>query len=455
MHRSNRRLSHRTWLAGLSLIAAACSSDASRVVAVPRGAQFGKAPPSTTLSVTSTNPSAAKRGDRVQVHVFGSGFDRTAQAGWERNGVTDPRVTVLSTAFVSSSEVVADVQVANDADIDLYDVAVSILATDGGRKKGVGIELFVVTTVEEISAVIQTGTSSIAWNLNDAGQVVGRFGRTHAYFWDAATGADDLGPGQAFGVSASGTIVVGIYDDGTVHYPKVWTGSAHNWIGSPLSMACAPGAGGGIAWSISPDGTLIGGRIAVPVTKKTSVVYPVLWSGPASNCRILAVPPGKEGGAGYVLEVTAVGAAVGAVNSGGTTVALAWDAAGAPTILGTIAGSTYDEARAVNRSGTIAAGISNAQAVAWFNTGSGWSAPLVLPCGSWATGVNDSGIIVGKDCDGNGRWWQVANGAVVSTGLMPGFSPASHPNVEAVNNNTTSGQPWAAGGPSALFWRLP
>ena len=239
-----------------------------------------------------------------------------------------------------------------------------------------------------------------------------------------------------------------------MHYPKVWTGSAHNWVGAPLSMACAPGAGGGLAWSISADGTLIGGRIAVPVTKKTSVVYPVLWDGPASNCRILSVPPGKQGGEGYVLEVSNVGTAVGAVNSGGITVALAWDAAGVPTILGAIAGSTYDEARAVNRSGTIAVGISKAQAVAWFRTPTGWSAPLVLPCGSWATGVNDSGLIVGKGCDG-GRRWQVVNGVVTSMGLMPGLTPSGAPNVEAVNNNTTSGQPWAAGGPSALFWRVP
>src|SRR4029079_7264207 len=197
MPRSNRTFSHRTWLAGVSLIAAACAGDPTRVVDVPREAQFGKGPPPTGPSVTSTNPSAGKRGERLQVHVFGSGYNATAQASWERNGLVDPRVTVLSTTLVSSTEVVADVQIAGDADIDLYDVAVSILTTDGGRKKGVGIELFAVTTAQALSAVIQAGTSSIAWNLNDAGQVVGRFGRAHAYFWDAATGVDDLGIGQA------------------------------------------------------------------------------------------------------------------------------------------------------------------------------------------------------------------------------------------------------------------
>lgn len=454
MPRSNRTLSRRTWLVGLSFLAAACLSDPSRVVDVPVGAQLGKAPPNTAPTVTSTNPSAGKRGDRVQVHVFGSGYNATAQASWERNGVADPGVTVLSTTLVSSTEVVADVQIAGDADIDLYDVAVSVLVTDG-RKKGVGIELFAVTTAQSLSAVIQSGTSSIAWNLNDAGQVVGRFGRAHAYFWDAATGVDDLGVGQAEALSAGGTIVVGFYDDGTVNYPKVWTGGAHNWIGTALSMACVSGGSLGLARSISPDGALIGGRVAVQVTHKTRVAYPVLWDGPASNCRILPVPPGREGGQGYVLEVTGVGAAVGAVTSNGVTVALAWDAAGVPTILQTIAGSTYDEARAVNRNGTIAAGISHAQAVAWFLTPTGWSAPLVLPCGSTATGVNDSGMIVGKGCDG-GRWWQVVNGAVVSMGLMPGLSPSDHPGVEAVNNNTTPGQMWAAGGTNdAVIWRRP
>ena len=445
-------------LATFALGLMACSAEPTRVIQPPRSASLGKAAPTSAPTVTSTDPTYGDLGTRVQVHVKGSGFNSTAQASWERNGATDPRVTVLSTTYVSSGEVVADLQIASDADIDLYDVAVSVALTDGSRKKGVGIELFTVTVAQGIPSLSGQGYATMAWSINDAGQVVGGDG-SNAYFWDPATGLANLGPGQALDLTEDGTIAVGNYYDGTVNHGKVWTRGPGGWALTSLSTACVIGAVGSTAPAISPDGALIGGRVVVPVSRRTNKAMPAVWDGPTSTCRLLAFPLGKD--SGYVLEVSGVGSTAGAASGGGVTDAVVWDAAGQAAVLPSL-GGTYSEVRGFNRSGTMATGISNGVAVFWMQTPTGWSAPVLLPAGtctntaSWGDAVNDYGMVLGKGCDG-GRWWKVVDGAVVSAGLMPGFSPTDpHPAAEEITNNAMPGQPWAAGGSgNATIWRIP
>lgn len=93
-----------------------------------------------TVTVTSTNPSAAPTDTTLDVQVIGSGFDNGSIASFLLNGVLDPRVRVNSTRFVKSTRVVANLTIAVDAVTGLYDVAV---ATRSGPK-GIGTELFTI-----------------------------------------------------------------------------------------------------------------------------------------------------------------------------------------------------------------------------------------------------------------------------------------------------------------------
>jgi hypothetical protein len=167
-------------------VVAACGDVADRPligpeVSLAKGGPSGGAP-----KVTAADPPSGAQGQRLNVRVLGSGFNSTAVASLERGGVVDTKITVHSTTFVSSSEVVADITIAADADIDLYDVAVEIETADG-RKKGIGIEKFEVqqgprppNSVASASGAIVSdglqsvygteGDSSLAINLGGNGQ---------------------------------------------------------------------------------------------------------------------------------------------------------------------------------------------------------------------------------------------------------------------------------------------
>ncbi|MGV3722386.1 MAG: CARDB domain-containing protein, partial [Actinomycetota bacterium] len=69
---------------------------------------------------------------------------------------------------------------------------------------------------------------SIAYGINDAGQVVGEIGPTYfgnAFVWSDANGLTDLGPGYAKSINASGAIagqVRQITDESFTHHPALW-----------------------------------------------------------------------------------------------------------------------------------------------------------------------------------------------------------------------------------------
>lgn len=94
-------------------------------------------------TVKSTDPDSASPNVTLDVHVLGSGYDRGSRATWALNGDTTFATTKIKTnsmRFVSSTEIVANITIAADAPLALYDIAV----TTSGGKHGVGIELFVV-----------------------------------------------------------------------------------------------------------------------------------------------------------------------------------------------------------------------------------------------------------------------------------------------------------------------
>ena len=116
-----------------------CGPDTSAPPAVQP--QFGKpGGGGGAVSVKSTDPSSSRQGVTINVKVVGSGFDSGSQASFALGGVPTSKLVVNSTAYISATELVANVTIAPDADTLRYDVVV--MTTTG--KKGIGSELFAV-----------------------------------------------------------------------------------------------------------------------------------------------------------------------------------------------------------------------------------------------------------------------------------------------------------------------
>src|SRR6266511_3863197 len=95
------------------------------------------------IQVNAADPPAAEQGTiNLNVKVTGKGFKNGAKAKWFVTGTTDPGgVTVNSTAFVSSTELTANITVSDTAVIANFDI--QVLNSDG--RGGKGTELFAVT----------------------------------------------------------------------------------------------------------------------------------------------------------------------------------------------------------------------------------------------------------------------------------------------------------------------
>jgi len=123
-------------LAVLVVLGLSCGDpQAPEPGSAPTLAKSGSSP-----TVTSTDPSDARQDTTLDVHVFGSGFDRGSSVAFARDGVIDPKLHVNGMSFRTSSELVANLTVAVDAEPVSYDVVV----TTATGKKGIGTELFVI-----------------------------------------------------------------------------------------------------------------------------------------------------------------------------------------------------------------------------------------------------------------------------------------------------------------------
>jgi hypothetical protein len=117
-------------------------ADAPLGVRVPADASLAKGSGGGggPVTVTSTSPTSAPQDTTIAVVVTGSGFERGAKAAWSLDGDTT-KVHVVSTKYVSASELVATILVPAAAPVATYDVEVTL----SNGKKGVGAELFEVT----------------------------------------------------------------------------------------------------------------------------------------------------------------------------------------------------------------------------------------------------------------------------------------------------------------------
>jgi len=105
----------------------------------PLAPSFAK-PGTENLTVTSADPSEALQDTTLNVTVSGTGFDDGSAVTMLRGGVATNKVVTNSTIYVTSRKLIANITIAADADVGLYDVQVF---TSGG-KRGVGTEQFSV-----------------------------------------------------------------------------------------------------------------------------------------------------------------------------------------------------------------------------------------------------------------------------------------------------------------------
>jgi hypothetical protein len=463
-----RRAIRRSLYVTLALAAvASCSRDpiaAPNKFSDPSTALAAKS--ANPLAVTSANPPFGDQGTTLDVHVIGTGFTAGATATWLLHGAADStHVRTNKTTFVSSSELVANITIASDAQIAFWDVQVALL----GGKNGVGSEAFEVTAAQ----VLGNGTlgSVDVLAMNDLPQVVGYgSGGSQAFVFDDALGTVNLGTGQAWGIDPLGTMVFGR----NPNFAVAWVRQADNsWLPQSLPRTATSIAGNATRAGRAADGTLlVAGWDAIPGARKSDMPInrPALWRHSASGWtapQILTLPAGAARGSGR--DVNGLGQVVGRIDA--TDLGAVWDTPTTPVQLDGIS-------TAINAAGTIVVGQRNSAPVYWLRSPSGAWNPTGIPlptiagaaCATGAAnGVNSGGAIVGASCNSSGKQQATAwrldmtasppklSGAPTP---LPGLGDKTSPTVSSAAGVTET-TPYTAAGSAALNgtqlavrWRL-
>jgi uncharacterized membrane protein len=379
----------------LALVAWACAAPSLDTSAVaPTDPLLAKAAQAAGVTVSSTRPAYADRGTTVDVHVIGTGFVAGAQANWLLHGVADPaKVRTNSTTYVSSTEVVANVTVASDADLAFWDVQIM-----AGGKNGVGTEVFEITTAQYLGGAVGV------YAMNDGGQIAGING-TGAFVYDPSFGMLTIGDGQAWGIDPFGAMVLGRSGSGLA---TAWVrqGTTTSYVAQALPLATNAVGGNVAAAARDASGTLlVGGWNAFPAAKRgqSPTNWPARWwyDGAWSRPTLLPLPAGSTSGS--VRDINAKGQAVGRMNS--SNYGMVWE--------DTITFTQLDGLPSgINPAGTLAVGRGGVSLlpVYWYRTTSGsWNTTgVTLPslggnCAGDASAVNAAGVIVGKSCDAKGN----------------------------------------------------
>ncbi len=375
------------------LVSFGCA-DPVQVPVLPTAPNLGKAP--SGPSVSAATPPYGRQGETgEEVTVTGSGFAPNAVATWSRNGDTT-KVKVRSTLYVSSTQLVATLDIAPDADLAFYDIAV----TNADRKKGIGTELFEVTTALNLGSL---GGNTNANAVSDNGEAVGysvtTSGQQHAFYWNASIGMIDIGGTNATAIDGAGTTIAG--DGGG--YPLVWTRDSASWTSAQLPISA--GATGGAANAVASDpitgvATIIGGSEIFTV-RRARLSQPRLWRRVGSSWQMIVLPmpyANTNGTYSWVTAVNANGQATGAVRpGGGDPQAVVWEADSSHVLGG-------GGAQGINAAGTRIAGFlygtGGGPRYYWRNTvGEPWNGPVLLPGGCWdVTGMDEAGRIIARLC---------------------------------------------------------
>jgi hypothetical protein len=378
------------------------SIDTPRVISVGR-ANAAKGGGTTGPSVSSANPAYGDEGTTVDVHVLGSGFATGAQATWLLNGIADPaHVRTNKTTFVSSTELVANITIAPDAQLAFWDVQVAL-----GGKNGVGSECFEVTSAQ-ILGPGTTGGSAAVHGMNDLVQVAGVSSTNNsstAWYYDAAGGMVSLGSGDGEAIDPLGQFVAGA---NSRSIPTAWVRQPNNsWTAQTLLQPAV--SIGAIAYGAArlADGTaLVVGANTLPtkIGANQNATQPVVWrrgtDGTWSSPQIYPTPPGFP--QSDARDVNGLGQVVGHL---GYDQGIVWEDPTTYTVLDGTSGR-------INQAGTLIVGQNvNHVAVYWWRDPQShqWHLPATpLPSlggaacpDGFGLDVNDSGVIVGWSCAGS------------------------------------------------------
>ena len=391
-------------LASIVITGVSCGRDAlapTRDIAPSSLSAAGKP---AGVAVSSASPSFGDRGTTVDVHVFGTGFTSGAEATWLLHGAADPsHVHTNKTTVLSSTELVANITVAADAQLAFWDVQVALL----GGKNGVGSELFEITSAQILGSGTPGGSINGVFKGNDLLQVVGSAngGKTGSVAWlyDEQLGMVNLGSGEARGIDPLGMAALGANGNSAA---TVWMRQPDNSWHAQALPAVAGSVGGMVTSATRVAGsTLIGvGWQDLSGPRNTTQRIPVAWqlgAGGAWSAPQLYVVPSSLSGTGLrATDVNASGQTVGRNDSNGGIV---WET---PTTYTVLDGNAV----AINPSGTLIVGQRSGDGGAvfwWRDPGTHqWHLPAVaIPSVGGAScprgvgrDVNDAGIIVGWSC---------------------------------------------------------
>lgn len=424
----------------IALLVASCADDPARMPDVsPQFAPGGKGGGGGGLAVTGTNPSFGRQGDtNKRVVVTGSGFVLGSEVEWQRGGVADPHVTVLSVEYISSTQLAATIDIATDAEISLYDVVV----ISPLRKQGIGTEMF------EVTAAIPLGGGSGGRDVNDAGAIVGS-----GFYYLPETGLVELNPelpfdAGAFEIDAASSTIVGhvsLQSNGkrggtTLFYGVTWSWNGTGF-GSYVKLPIGTTTEQSHAYAISNDGLISGGSEVPPLAKGQSLLspFPMLWFRNGSTWQRQSLPLPAGSARAQVRDVNDSGWAVGNIGAdladhkGGVI----WERTGAtswtPRVL-----SPTGVVNSLNTANDIAVGwiidsSGNESARYWRRNADGSWTMFVPPgnCKRASTVANTNAIVL-KYCPDDGR----TTGAVLTDFVNLTF-------LSGLGNRLNSGDPGA------------
>lgn len=456
------RLSLRGTFAVAVLVAFACG-EPTRVVGPEGGAAMqGRSADKKkngTVTVGDVDPSFGRRGQTLLgVRISGSGFDNTAVATWERDGVPVPGITVRATRYLNSSTLEADIEIDDDTELGLYDVAVTLSAASGG-KRGVGAERFEVTTAIAMGTICTTSYSA-ARGANVLGQAVGH-SCSRAFYWEEGAPLVDLGEGVANDIDEAGHAIVGAAwssATSTSDGPAViWRRVGSGWSRSDLPSEGRTARANAIASDESGHAMIIAGQVIEQAKRNTKVVHPTLWFREGTTWHRVALPRPAGVTANASLRVRGVNAS-GIAAGGYGGIAVVWERNVNGQYVGTRLPGT-GMATGVATDGSIVVGDAGGAAY-WRRTGTGWSEPIPLSScsGGWVNAINASHLIVGRGCSGAGAWQLDPVTGSVYEMRLPGLGGTEAGEAWGVGNGTPArvvgnAPPRGTGAnPLAVYW---
>ncbi len=344
------RSARAAWPAVLGLLLAFAACSEPPVAPSINGIQAKRGGPgngggSTDPVVKSFAPVDAPQSVTIDLTVDGSGFDEGSQVNLEGagTGTPAPGITTVSTTFISSQRLVANITISEDAEPALYDVAV----TTAGGKRGIGAERFEVLQLLDLGnyspegellmwgaeinnqghvagmgaspffwseyggvELLQQGWFATVMGMNESDQIVGyRCGLpietcSATYNWYGVRWERQGGSWNARQVTGLGGMLMAITDAGEMYgiepgeftgqptVPRRWTAAGSGFTSEPLPLPA--GRTSGTVRDANNTGQAVGGD--------------VLWSfepGGTTQVLILPAPPGTS--EPYAVDISDVG----------------------------------------------------------------------------------------------------------------------------------------------------